>query len=287
MDRLAKDKLALNSSNSSTSSTKDVDLVNSVTENKTFFESLSSNPYFSAGFALVGVGALLTTLKKATAVGYTLAQKNLTVSLEVVSKDKSYDWILKWINLHLKERAQHINVETYFERNDKNQRISTSFSFTPSIGIHYFNYKNRWIRAERVREQVVDRNTGSPVETLKLTTLGRDIGLFTSILNESRKMALNAQTGKTLIYNARTGMEWGLSGWPKDKRPFSSVILDVGIAENIRNDILEFLKSSKWYRERGIPYRRGYLLYGPPGTGKTSFITALAGFHLLIFFIRV
>ena len=51
------------------------------------------------------------------------------MSLEVVSKDKSYDWILKWINLNLKNRAQHINVETYFERNDKSQRIATSFSF--------------------------------------------------------------------------------------------------------------------------------------------------------------
>lgn len=176
-----------------------------IKENKTFFESLSTNPYFSAGFALVGVGALITILKQGTALGYTIVQKNLTISLEVVSKDKSYDWILKWINMNLKKRAQHINVETFFERNDKSQRIATSFSFTPSIGIHYFNYKNHWIRAERVREQVVDRNTGSPVETLKLTTLGRDTEIFKSILSESRKIALNEQTGKTLIYNARTG----------------------------------------------------------------------------------
>jgi ATP-dependent Zn protease len=31
------------------------------------------------------------------------------------------------------------------------------------------------------------------------------------------------------------------------------------------------------YVDRGIPYRRGYLLHGPPGSGKSSFIAALAG----------
>lgn len=41
-------------------------------------------------------------------------------------------------------------------------------------------------------------------------------------------------------------------------------------------DILKFKESKEWYYDRGIPYRRGYLLYGPPGTGKTSFIRSLA-----------
>ena len=43
------------------------------------------------------------------------------------------------------------------------------------------------------------------------------------------------------------------------------------------NDILKYQASQKWYTDRGIPYRRGYLLYGPPGTGKTSFTLAVAG----------
>jgi chaperone BCS1 len=33
----------------------------------------------------------------------------------------------------------------------------------------------------------------------------------------------------------------------------------------------------QWYTDRGIPYRRGYLLHGTPGSGKSSFIFALAG----------
>ena len=42
-------------------------------------------------------------------------------------------------------------------------------------------------------------------------------------------------------------------------------------------EIFSFFQNPTWYRERGIPYRRGYLLYGPPGCGKSSFISALAG----------
>ena len=50
-------------------------------------------------------------------------------------------------------------------------------------------------------------------------------------------------------------------------RYLGSVILDEGLAEKIDADICEWQDSAGWYRDRGIPYRRGYLLYGPPGSG--------------------
>ncbi|GJP76032.1 hypothetical protein CLOP_g6425 [Closterium sp. NIES-67] len=42
-------------------------------------------------------------------------------------------------------------------------------------------------------------------------------------------------------------------------------------------DARGFLAAAKWYSDRGIPHRRGYLFHGPPGCGKTSLIQAMTG----------
>ncbi|XP_064381973.1 mitochondrial chaperone BCS1-like isoform X2 [Halichondria panicea] len=89
-------------------------------------------------------------------------------------------------------------------------------------------------------------------------------------------MALEEMEGKTIMYTP-VGAEWRQFGYPRKHRAINSVILNQGITEAIVDDIKGFVSTPQWYMERGIPYRRGYLLYGPPGCGKSSFITALAG----------
>ncbi|KAJ3139791.1 hypothetical protein HK101_003589 [Irineochytrium annulatum] len=59
-------------------------------------------------------------------------------------------------------------------------------------------------------------------------------------------------------------------------RSLDSIVLRQDLKEDLLRDIQSFLASESWYAERGIPYRRGYLLHGPPGTGKTSSIFAIA-----------
>lgn len=58
-----------------------------------------------------------------------------------------------------------------------------------------------------------------------------------------------------------------------------TVVLDHQQKMQVLADINEYLHPAtpRWYANRGIPLRRGYLFYGPPGTGKTSLSFALAG----------
>ena len=93
---------------------------------------------------------------------------------------------------------------------------------------------------------------------------------------------MKAREGKTVIFTS-WGPEWRPFGQPRSKRLLGSVILDEGIAENIVNDVKDFLTSGEWYHKRGIPYRRGYLLYGPPGVVKLPSYKHWLGSWITIF----
>jgi chaperone BCS1 len=62
----------------------------------------------------------------------------------------------------------------------------------------------------------------------------------------------------------------------KPARKLDSVSIEAARKASMINDMTTYLASRKWYSDRGIPWRRGYLFYGPPGTGKTSISMAVA-----------
>ncbi|KAF9177179.1 hypothetical protein BGZ51_008306 [Haplosporangium sp. Z 767] len=296
------------------SPSKQADTDISVDGEKGMIESImGSNPYFSAGFGLMAVGAGLTILRKGTVTGASVLRRQLLVTLEIPSKDKSYLWFLHWMSAQsrgaaaivaqeaspatlgasagsrgliqrwsdrlankINQRSQFLAVQTEFKQHD-NGSISTRFNLVPGNGKHLIRYRGAWIQVERTRDaKMMDLSTGSPWETVTLTTLSKDRQVFTELLRDAQKMALMNQEGKTVIYTS-WGPEWRPFGQPRKRRLLQSVILQEGVAERVVRDVKEFVKNEKWYADRGIPYRRGYLLFGPPGSGKTSFIQALAG----------
>ena len=94
-------------------------------------------------------------------------------------------------------------------------------------------------------------------------------------LNEYIKN-LTSTTWTQMIYtNVQT--EWKATK-SNNLRKLETVVLKNGLMMEIKNDLQMFLNSEDWYKERDIPYTRGYLFYGHPGTGKTSIIKAMSNF---------
>nr|AAC09007.1 necessary for expression of ubiquinol-cytochrome c reductase complex [Saccharomyces cerevisiae] len=239
-------------------------------------DAMSNNPYFAAGGGLMILGTGLAVARSGIIKASRVLYRQMIVDLEIQSKDKSYAWFLTWMAKHPQRVSRHLSVRTFYIQHD-NGSVSTKFSLVPGPGNHWIRYKGAFILIKRERSaKMIDIANGSPFETVTLTTLYRDKHLFDDILNEAKDIALKTTEGKTVIYTS-FGPEWRKFGQPKAKRMLPSVILDSGIKEGILDDVYDFMKNGKWYSDRGIPYRRGYLLYSPPGSGKTSFIQALAG----------
>lgn len=98
--------------------------------------NLGDNPYFSAGFGLVWVGAGLAGAKQVVSIGQILLRRHCMMTLEITHRDQSYSWILNWLTHHHKN-AQHLSVMTQIQQRDSGH-FTSRFNFVPSVGTHFF-----------------------------------------------------------------------------------------------------------------------------------------------------
>lgn len=250
-----------------------------------FHTLLSDNPYFSAGFGLLGVGTGLAILRQGVIRSAGILRRRLLTTLEITSRDPAYPWVLQWITRQRLTSGGHFSLST--SRKIKNSETVQRFQLVPAPGVHYLRWSGRWIQVSRERERsLVDFGGASgagaanfsagPFETVTLTTIGRAEKTMRSLLEEAERTNAQLEEGKLVVWTA-WGQDWRPFGQPRRRRPLNSVVLSEGISAHLLADLQDFLANEKWYQSRGIPYRRGYLLEGPPGGGKSSFVQALAG----------
>jgi chaperone BCS1 len=147
-------------------------------------------------------------------------------------------------------KSHELAVETKYEQRQDGSSTA-EFSLVPGPGTHYFRYKQAWFQVKRERaSNMLDLNSGTPWETVTLTTLSRDRDLFPGLLGEARVLAQAAQVGRTVIYTA-WGAEWRPFGRPRMRRLLDSVVLDQGVKDRVVEDVKAFMRRGPWYFERG------------------------------------
>ncbi|KAL2144401.1 hypothetical protein VTI28DRAFT_9138 [Corynascus sepedonium] len=258
-------------------------------------DALFNNPVFAGGIGLAGLGAAAAFGRRALISGAALLRRQLLVNIEISKRDPSYNWVLAWLaqprdnsgflaqrltrlrNLSVATSTRSLSPRGIEEAGTGGGKIHADFRVQPGFGRHIVRHApGVYIAVNREKAGTATTATGEPHETLTLTLLWAHRHVLADVFTQAHALAQSFQQGKTVVYTARK-MEWAVLGKPRLKRPLGSVILDEGVKERLVDDVKEFLRAQQWYTDRGVPYRRGYLLYGPPGTGKTSFIQALAG----------
>jgi len=160
--------------------------------------------------------------------------------------------------------------------------------------VQWWHSRNVWITIGEEEHMPARASTSAktPHAKAQIAFFGRSTEVVQRLLDEGRYIKRERKKKYVEVittYNFDSKNYKGL-GWlyPREgqerKQPgrsINSVILprdlhgrDLGQA--ILEDAAEFLASELWYSERGIPYRRGYLLHGKPGAGKSSLVMALA-----------
>lgn len=232
---------------------------------------------------LLVIGSLFEVARRGLSTFWTSLVDAFFITAVFDEDDASYQWILAWLSKQPSWRnIRYVTVATdtvravYSEEGySRRSSISKEPSYMPAESHSYtLWYKSRWMTVTRV--SVSNHGGWASKDSLQLRVFSRRQGILGTIIEEAKKDWLETQKDSLTVWVSNSDNTW-VPLARRLKRPLSSIVLDPGVREFLVGDVKDFLASKAWYQERGIPFRRGYLLYGAPGSGKTSVIQAIAG----------
>ncbi|KAJ2928551.1 hypothetical protein H1R20_g8558, partial [Candolleomyces eurysporus] len=245
---------------------------------------------------LVVIGGTVETARRASVSAWNGFVDSFFLTAHFSQEDYPYDWLMHWLAKQPAwGRSREFDITTRsVGRNSINQSSSGDIEeeeeeddgglvhgrrrrkvqFMPSVDTtHTIYYRGHWLRITRTK-RYPDYGHGA---SLKISVVARNNDVLKKLVLEAKREYEKDSEHRVHIFIADTSRSYWRFNGSRQKRPMSSIVLEPGVKEMLVADCRDFLNSEEWYAERGIPFRRGYLLHGVPGSGKTSLIHSLAG----------
>ncbi|KIJ18559.1 hypothetical protein PAXINDRAFT_70788 [Paxillus involutus ATCC 200175] len=256
------------------------------------------------GMKLVVLGGTVETARRVSSSAWSHFVNSFFLTAHFSEEDYPYDWLMLWLSRRPEwQRSREFETTTRTstpgfsgtrtadnsfgdeeEEGDEEGppgKVKTRVVFQPTFDTtHTIYYRGHWLRVRRTK-----KTDGSGCEVLSISVVARNNTILKQLVLQAKKEYEAEAIHRIQIYFADSHGSWRWTD-SRHKRPMSSIVLNPGVKEMLLNDTRDFLKSEKashierhfkWYADRGIPFRRGYLLHGVPGSGKSSLIHAIAG----------
>ena len=240
----------------------------------------------------------------------------LTASISIAGNDRLNHEVLGWLGAHVLARrrarvltatSETIHTDRWYrtsesqERNDYRHEKRVPVQYLPTFGATWFVHQRNVFMVRRIPARhdwgawpTPAEYSGAPEgdEPLVVTCLGRSVEPIKRFLETCRQFADKQREAFVTVRSAskRSYDEKWDTTILRPPRPLETVHFDEAVKEALVADIASYLdvRTRMFYNQRGIPYRRGFLLHGPPGTGKTSLSLALASrFGLELYLLHI
>ncbi|KAI0124382.1 BCS1 N terminal-domain-containing protein [Xylariales sp. AK1849] len=243
---------------------------------------------------------------------YGFITEHLMSTIHISSNDDIYVHLMRWLALQPRMvnsrslTAETVSKTAWEDEDDSNvsrdqSGVYLNFSnqearapprFIPAIGLHNFWWQKTYYRLHRKQESVFEDGAAGGISSFKdredlvISCFGRNPEPIKTLLKHVKEEYYNNHHARTIVkrpspQNLRRygGRHCWQQVADRPIRDMKTVVLEHQQKMQVLADINEYLHPAtpRWYANRGIPLRRGYLFHGPPGTGKTSLSFALAG----------
>lgn len=237
-----------------------------------------SNPMIAGAVSLWGLGLVTWVFRKIPMKLISKIHGQLTTTLTFDNTELGWarenyasfmEWFMqnKWAKYSRQLALQTYGAQFFDRHNGHGSRNAADVAI--GDGNHFFFFKRRLFLMHRRTMEKQGRD--NIVYVVTLTMFGRNKAIMQDLVDVfCHKFPENKL--KLMRFKSNYWADYAML----DRRELKTVIVEKALKQSLVKAIEDFQMSEAWYTERGLPWKKTFVLHGVPGTGKTSLIKALA-----------
>jgi len=255
---------------------------------KEAIQGIIDSQFLSGAFLLSIMAGVILALMEVVKKLYERIRRRLVYMVRIEQLDELFLFMERWLKAHHNKEyrnviasLQEIHISYAYEPRNEGESVSLKreeVKYRQENDTIFIKYKGVYVKIFKGREKLENANSLASLyfDSFEISTFfykSKILQLIEEVIDYNQRF--KTEQNKREIFTWDGYHNWN-NLYDVKMKSFDQVIISERKKEDLKKDIDLFMQREKWYLEKAIPYKRGYLFYGSPGNGKTSLSVAIA-----------